>query len=145
MSKYDMAVERDVKKRIAAVDNWDVEKLKSIADILGYELRKKGVRRKKHREEDAEGNAIRNTYMPHVTVTAECYARCWKLYKDAQKLWGNGDAPIGDVIERRLLLAGEHVVRYLKHDIAEPAMVAAIQRLINPLPKREYLKKGKSK
>lgn len=110
-----------------------------------YILRRYGVKREKKQELDADGNPVKNTYFPHLAITATCYARTWKMLKDAQAIWGCENATPGDVWEHRCLLALEHVIRYMKHDIAEPAMLAAIQRLVNPLPKSEYLKRNNKK
>lgn len=105
-----------------------------------YTLRRYGVKREKKQVLDDDGNAVRNTYFPHLAITATAYARTWKLLKDALALWGNPDASVGQVWEERLLLACEHIVRWLKHEIDDAEMQRQIQRLVNPLPKRDYIR-----
>lgn len=128
-----------------ALDALTVDDLRRLCAARGYVLRKKGVKRDKRKEEDEEGNVIRNTYAPHIAVTASCYARTWKLYRAALEVWGSAEATVGDVWEKRLLLACEHIVRFIKREIDDTEMSAAIRRLINPLRKEEYIKRGKTK
>ena len=143
-----------------------VEQLKASASLLGYELRKKGVKREKHNEVDADGNPVKNCYFPHLAITASCYARTWKLFENAREVFGFVPPPKGkpatsekdakeesrtvgtmngEVWEQKLLLGCEHIVRYLKHDIGSKEMRESIDKLVKPLPKDEYLKRGGKK
>lgn len=143
-----------------------VEELKASASLLGYELRKKGVKREKHNEVDADGNPVKNCYFPHLAITASCYARTWKLLENARKVFGyeppkNGKPATsekdakeesravgtmnGEVWEQKLLLGCEHIVRYLMHDIGSKEMRESIDKLVKPLPKDEYIKRGGKK
>lgn len=144
MSKYDKAAENAAKVTRAFVDTISVDDVRRLADKLGYELRRKGVKREKRKVEDADGNELRSTYFPHLTITATCYARTWKMLAEAQSVWGVPGSVPGDVWEHRLLLACEHILRYFKHNISEPQMLHAISRLVNPLPKSEYIKHTKN-
>ena len=49
----------------------------------------------------------------------------------------------GEVWERKLLLALEHIIRWRKHEIKEPEMLRCIDRLCKPLAKSEYLNRRK--
>ena len=143
-----------------------VEELKASASLLGYELRRKGVKREKHNEVDADGNPVKNCYFPHLAITASCYARTWKLLENARKVFGYEPPPKGkpatsekdakeesrtvgtmngEVWEQKLLLGCEHIVRYLMHDIGSKEMRESIDKLVKPLPKDEYLKRGGKK
>lgn len=53
-----------------------------------YTLRRYGVKREKRKEVDADGNEVKNTYFPHLAITATCYARTWKLLEKAQAVFG---------------------------------------------------------
>lgn len=109
-----------------------------------YTLRRYGVKREKRKEVDADGNEVKNTYFPHLAITATCYARTWKLLEKAQAVFGypksKKTSNIGEVWEDKLLLACEHIVRWLEHEIDDAEMQRQIQRLVNPLPKAEYLR-----
>lgn len=117
-----------------------------------YTLRLLGRKRDKHLELDADGNPVKNCYFPHLAITATCYARTWKMLEEAKRVFGYADGDgtgktcNGEVWEDKLLLACEHIVRWLKHDIDDAEMQRQIQRLVNPLPKAEYLRNtGKDK
>ena len=109
-----------------------------------YTLRRYGVKREKLKQVDKDGNEVKNTYFPHIVITATCYARTWKLLEKAQAVFGYARSKktsnIGEVWEDKLLLACEHIVRWLEHDIDDAEMQGQIQRLVNPLPKAEYLR-----
>ena len=109
-----------------------------------YTLRRYGTKREKRQEFDAEGNALKNCYFPHLAITATCYARTWKLLEKAQAVFGypksKKTSNVGEVWEDKLLLACEHIVRWLEHEIDDAEMQRQIQRLVNPLPKGEYLR-----
>lgn len=109
-----------------------------------YTLRRYGVKREKRKEVDADGNEVKNTYFPHLAITATCYARTWKLLEKAQAVFGypksKKTSNVGEVWEDKLLLACEHIVRWLEHEIDDAEMQRQIQRLVNPLPKAEYLR-----
>lgn len=112
-----------------------------------YTLRRYGVKREKRREVDADGKVVKNTYFPHLAITATCYARTWKLLEKAQAVFGyepsKKTSNVGEVWEDKLLLACEHIVRWLEHEIDDAEMQRQIQRLVNPLPKAEYLRNMK--
>ena len=108
-----------------------------------YTLRRYGVKREKRKQVDEDGNEVKNTYFPHLAITATCYARTWKLLEKAQAVFGypksKKTSNVGEVWEDKLLLACEHIVRWLEHEIDDAEMQRQIQRLVNPLPKAEYL------
>ena len=112
-----------------------------------YTLRRYGVKREKRKQVDEDGNEVKNTYFPHLAITATCYARTWKLLEKAQAVFGyeksKKTSNVGEVWEDKLLLACEHIVRWLEHEIDDAEMQRQIQRLINPLPKAEYLRNMK--
>ena len=117
-----------------------LETVREMAAALGYELRKKGVKREKHVETDADGNPIRNTYMPHLAITATCLARSWKMFDGAKEAFGYAkESPTGLVWENNLLLGCEHIVRFINKKINDAELGKAIRRLVTPLPKSEYL------
>ena len=109
-----------------------------------YMLRRYGVKREKRLEVDADGKAVKNAYFPHLAITATCYARTWKLLEKAQAVFGyepsKKTSNVGEVWEDKLLLACEHIVRWLEHEIDDAEMQRQIQRLVNPLPKADYLR-----
>lgn len=109
-----------------------------------YTLRRYGVKREKRKQVDKDGNEVKNTYFPHLAITATCYARTWKLLEKAQAVFGyepsKKTSNVGEVWEDKLLLACEHIVRWLEHEIDDAEMQRQIQRLVNPLPKAEYLR-----
>lgn len=128
----------------AAIENLSVEQLSRLCAKHGYELRRKGHRIEKHNETDGLGVPLLNCFLPHLRITASCLARTWKLLKEAKAIFHFAEEDsYGIVWERVLLLALEHIVRWLKHEIDEPEMQRAIMKLVKPLPKEEYLKKGK--
>jgi len=112
-----------------------------------YTLRRYGVKREKRKQVDEDGNEVKNTYFPHLAITATCYARTWKLLEKAQAVFGypksKKTSNVGEVWEDKLLLACEHIVRWLEHEIDDAEMQRQIQRLVNPLPKAEYLRNTK--
>ena len=120
-----------------------IEAIRELAEIKGYELRRKGRKVEKRVEKDADGNPIKNCYLPHFKVTASGLARAWKVTEDAQKLFGFAPDENGEVWERKLLLALEHIIRWRKHEIKEPEMLRCIDRLCKPLAKSEYLNRRK--
>lgn len=120
-----------------------LKNLREVAALLGYELRRKGRKVDKRVEKDADGNPIKNCYLPHFKVTASGLARAWKVTEEAQKLFGFEQDENGEVWERRLLLALEHIIRWRKHEIKEPEMLRCIDRLCKPLAKSEYLNRKK--
>ena len=116
-----------------------LKNLREVAASLGYELRRKGRKVEKRVEKDAEGNPIKNCYLPHFKVTASGLARAWKVTEDAQKLFGFAPDENGEVWERKLLLAIEHIISWRKHEMKEPEMLRCIDRLCKPPAKSEYL------
>lgn len=117
-----------------------IEEIRALAMAHGYELRRRGRKQEHKAIYNADGEQLKTCYFPHLAITPSCYARTWKMLNDALSLWGCPEATGGDVWEKRLLLACEHIVRYLKREIAEPAMVTAINRLVNPLDPSEYVR-----
>ena len=109
-----------------------------------YTLRRYGVKREKHKVVDENGDEVKSTYFPHLAITATCYARTWKLLEKAQAVFGypksKKTSNVGEVWEDKLLLACEHIVRWLEHEIDDAEMQRQIQRLVNPLPKADYLR-----
>ena len=120
-----------------------VDEIRALAMAQGYELRRRGRKQEHKAIYDADGDQLKTCYFPHLAITPSCYARTWKMLEDALSLWGCPEATCGDVWEARLLLACEHIVRYLKHEIAEPAMLKAIGQLISPLDPKDYLRNRK--
>ena len=117
-----------------------IDEIRALAMAHGYELRRRGRKQEHKAIYDANGEQLKTCYFPHLAITPSCYARTWKMLNDALSLWGCPEATGGDVWEKRLLLACEHIVRYLKREIAEPDMVTAINRLVNPLDPSEYVR-----
>lgn len=109
-----------------------------------YSLRHRGMRREKRKVVDENGHEIKSTFFPHLAITATCYARTWKLLEKAQAVFGypksKKTSNVGEVWEDKLLLACEHIVRWLEHEIDDAEMQRQIQRLVNPLPKADYLR-----
>ena len=109
-----------------------------------YTLRRIGSKREKCKVVDENGDEVKSTYFPHLAITATCYARTWKLLEKAQAVFGypksKKTSNVGEVWEDKLLLACEHIVRWLEHEIDDAEMQRQIQRLVNPLPKAEYLR-----
>jgi len=109
-----------------------------------YTLRRIGSKREKRKVVDENGDEVKSTYFPHLAITATCYARTWKLLEKAQAVFGyepsKKTSNVGEVWEDKLLLACEHIVRWLEHEIDDAEMQRQIQRLVNPLPKAEYLR-----
>lgn len=135
---------------IEMLERAKTRKDKSLANVLAYlapthDLRKRGVKREKKKEVDADGNVLRNAYLPHLAISATCYARTWKMLDKAMKIWGRPDATAGDVWEKRLLLACEHIVRFIANDIDDEEMMKQIIRLVSPLKKSEYIRNKKAK
>ena len=123
---------------------YTVEEVRKLAFGLGYELRKRGVKREKHEVLDADGKPIRNAYFPHLAITATCLARTWKMLKGAKDAFRYPkESPAGVVWEEKLLLINEHVVRFINKKIDDKELGRAINRLSQPLPKSEYIKRGK--
>jgi hypothetical protein len=109
-----------------------------------YTLRRYGVKREKRKVVDENGNEVKSTFFPHLAITATCYARTWKLLEKAQTVFGypksRKTSNVGEVWEDKLLLACEHIVRWLEHEIDDEEMQRQISRLVNPLPKADYLR-----
>lgn len=121
----------------------DVDTLRQIAAVHGYELRRKGVKREKKEVKDASGKSIKNCYIPHIRVTASGLARTWKMLEGAKTAFGFDKDKNGEVWEEKLLLCCEHVVRFINKKINDAELGRGIMRLVSPLPKSEYLKRGK--
>jgi len=149
MSKFDLAAEREAAFHKRFIDALTVDEIRTLADKHGYTLRSKGQKREKRQVLDADGNPVKNAYMPHLAISATCYARTWKMLENAKKAFGyeatDKTSNNGEVWEAKLLLACEHIVRWLSHDIDDAEMHRQIQRLVNPLPKSEYLSNKNNK
>ena len=117
-----------------------IDEIRALAMAHGYELRRRGRKQEHKAIYNADGEQLKTCYFPHLAIPPSCYARTWKMLNDALSLWGCPEATGGDVWEKRLLLACEHIVRYLKREIAEPDMVQAINRMVNPLDPSEYVR-----
>ena len=143
MSEYDKKAEKESAIFNAVLESLSLERLKELVAKRGYELRRKGRKVEKRVEKDADGNPIKNCYLPHFKVTASGLARAWKVTEDAQKLFGFAPDENGEVWEHKLLLALEHIIRWRKHEIKEPEMLRCIDRLCKPLAKSEYLNRRK--
>jgi len=120
-----------------------LSELKEQAAALGYELRKKGVKREKHNETDSDGNPVKNCYMPHLAITASALARTWKMLEDAKKAFGYDCDKNGEVWTDKLLLGCEHIVRFINRKIDDNELGYAINRLVSVLPKSEHIKRAK--
>lgn len=139
-----MSILADIAKRME--ESGDATAASEVLRTLDetYTLRKHGVKREKHREVDEDGNVLKNAYFPHLAITATCYARTWKLFEKAREVFGypksKRTSNNGEVWEEKLLLACEHIVRWLEHEIDDEEMQRQISRLVNPLPKADYLR-----
>lgn len=120
-----------------------LEELKRRAAELGYELRRKGHKVEKKQVVDADGNPVKNCYFPHLALSASGRSRTWKMLDGAKVAFGYAKDKNGEVWEDKLLLIDEHVVRYINKQIDDKELGRAIDRLAKPLPKSEYLKRGK--
>ena len=120
-----------------------LKNLREVAASLGYELRRKGRKIEKRVEKAAVANPIKTSSASHFKATASGLARAWKVTEDAKKLFGFAPDENGEVWERKLLLALEHIIRWRKHEINEPEMLRCIDRLCKPLAKSEYLNRKK--
>lgn len=124
----------------------DANDLAEVAKCYGYELRKKGMRREKKLELSAvSGEPLRNCFAPHLRITATALARTWKMLRLARTVFHMEQVPYGVVWERVLLLALEHICRWLKHEIDDAEMQKSIRRLVSPLPKAEYIRNNRNK
>lgn len=128
------------KETKAAKAKHTLEEVREMAAELGYELRKKGVHRDKHNETDADGNPVKNCFMPHWRITASGKARSCAVMDEAKAQYGFAPDLNGECWEQKLLLILEHAVRYHKHRINDSQMLAALRKLENPLPKDEYVR-----
>lgn len=107
------------------------------AKAHGYELRRKAKPLPKEQTYGADGEPLKDTQFPHFCITKMLRARVWKVTKDGLKLYGLAD---NCAMWGKYVLALEHINRWRKHEIDDPAMQRAITRLLTPLKKEEYLK-----
>lgn len=130
----------------AVIESLSVEDIRELAAKKGYELRKKGEKREKVQVLSAvSGEPLRNCFAPHLRITATALARTWKMLRLARKVFHMEQLPYGVIWERVLLLALEHIVRWLKHEIDDAEMQKSIRRLVSPLPKAEYIRNNNKK
>ena len=61
-----------------------LDKLRKIADGMGYELRRKGTRQSHRAAFDADGKQLRNCFLPHLASTASVRARTIKVLQDVR-------------------------------------------------------------
>lgn len=120
-----------------------VDELKQISAELGYELRRKGHKIDKKQVVDENGNPVKNCYFPHIALTASGNARTWKMFDGAKVAFGYAKDKNGEVWEDKLLLACEHIVRFVNRKIDDKELGKSIMRLVSPLPKSEYVKRVK--
>lgn len=141
-----ITVEGSAKMTRAVIESLSVEDIRELAAKKGYELRKKGEKREKVQVLSAvSGEPLRNCFAPHLRITATALARTWKMLRLARKVFHMGQLPYGVIWERVLLLALEHIVRWLKHEIDDAEMQKSIRRLVSPLPKAEYIRNNNKK
>lgn len=139
-----ITVEGSAKMTRAVIESLSVEDIRELAAKKGYELRKKGEKREKVQVLSAvSGEPLRNCFAPHLRITATALARTWKMLRLARKVFHMEQLPYGVIWERVLLLALEHIVRWLKHEIDDAEMQKSIRRLVSPLPKAEYIRNNK--
>lgn len=141
-----ITVEGSAKMTRAVIESLSVEDIRELAAKKGYELRKKGEKREKVQVLSAvSGEPLRNCFAPHLRITATALARTWKMLRLARKVFHMEQLPYGVIWERVLLLALEHIVRWLKHEIDDAEMQKSIRRLVSPLPKAEYIRNNNKK
>lgn len=139
-----ITVEGSAKMTRAVIESLSVEDIRELAAKKGYELRKKGEKREKVQVLSAvSGEPLRNCFAPHLRITATALARTWKMLRLARKVFHMEQLPYGVIWERVLLLALEHIVRWLKHEIDDAEMQKSIRRLVSTLPKAEYIRNNK--
>lgn len=94
-----------------------LEELKTAAETLGYELRRKGRKQEHTAVLGRDGEQLRNCYLPHLAATASVRARTIKVLEEARSRIGAfaGDPYVQwcDIWEV-LLLGVEHIMRNLK-------------------------------
>ena len=128
-------------------EQWNENALNHVreqAAAFGYELRRKGRKLDHKAVFDADGNQLRNCYIPHIVCTASDRARTIKLLDEAREQIAKH---IGvECVEwcdvwKMLLLMSEHVVRNMKYQLNGFKMSCDLFYLID---KKDYIgRRGK--
>lgn len=118
-----------------------VEQLKTEADKLGYQLRRKGSKREYVNSENPDGTPVLDYFHPHLTMRASEYARTKKVYaqfkKQVKAHFGRELKTDSEVYRFYMLLLMEHCAREMK---ITGEGVSVVLKLMLPLPREEWLK-----
>lgn len=121
-----------------------VEQLKTEADKLGYQLRRKGSKREYVNAENPDGSPVLDYFHPHIRMRASEYARTKKVYKlfksQIKERFGRDLKTDSEVYRHYLLMLNEHCARELK---ITGKGVSVVVKMMLPLPREEWLKPRK--
>ena len=118
-----------------------VGQLKTEADKLGYQLRRKGSKREYVNSENPDGTPVLDFFHPHLPMRASEYARTKKVYaqfkKQVKAHFGRELKTDSEVYRFYMLLLMEHCAREMK---ITGEGVSVVLKLMLPLPREEWLK-----
>ena len=121
-----------------------VEQLKTEADKLGYQLRRKGSKREYVNSENPDGTPVLDYFHPHIRMRASEYARTKKVYRlfaeQIKERFGRELKTESETYRHYLLLMLEHCARELK---ITGKGVSVVVKMMLPLPREEWLKPRK--
>ena len=121
-----------------------VEQLKTEADRLGYQLRRKGSNREYVNAENPDGTPVLDYFHPHIRMRASEYARTKKVYRlfaeQIKERFGRELKTESETYRHYLLLMLEHCARELK---ITGEGVSVVVKMMLPLPREEWLKPKK--
>ena len=121
-----------------------VEQLKTEADKLGYQLRRKGSKREYVNSENPDGSPVLDYFHPHIRMRASEYAMTKKVYRlfaeQIKERFGRELKTESETYRHYLLLMLEHCARELK---ITGKGVSVVVKMMLPLPREEWLKPRK--
>ena len=121
-----------------------VEQLKTEADKLGYQLRRKGSKREYVNSENPDGTPVLDYFHPHIRMRASEYARTKKVYRlfaeQIKERFGRELKTESETYRHYLLLMLEHCARELK---ITGEGVSVVVKMMLPFPREEWLKPRK--
>lgn len=121
-----------------------VEQLKTEADKLGYQLRRKGSKREYVNSENPDGTPVLDYFHPHIRMRASEYARTKKVYRlfaeQIKERFGRELKTESETYRHYLLLMLEHCAHELK---ITGEGVSVVVKMMLPLPREEWLKPRK--